>query len=76
MNEVLEDLKQRIREREDEITSIQNQILIENLKTSILKNQLQGKAITALQTLEVLHATKELNQVLENALSESVLDEI
>lgn len=74
MNEILEDLKKSINEKENEITSIQDQLLIENLKTSILKNQLRGRTATALKLLEILHKTKQLNKSLEEALSESVVD--
>ena len=70
MDEILNDMLQRLEERNNEISSLKNQLICEKLKTAILRLQLRDKYLTTLQLLQIVKANKDFNQVLHEVLTE------
>lgn len=68
MIDILEDLMQRAKEREDENLSLKSQLFAERLKTTILNQKLS--AAEGLSLLEMVKLQKDLNQALEQILEE------
>ena len=64
MQEVIRDLLNRIRERENEFSSIKDRLLAEKLKTSILRYQLGEIDLTQIQLVEILKANIDFNNSL------------